>query len=84
VSPRTFIIAYFALLFLLHQDFWWRNDPRLVFGILPVSLAYHVAWTILIAAGWLFVAKFCWPRGLDEPPRPRSAADHPNPEHPAR
>lgn len=76
---RTLILGLFVLLFLLHQDFWWRDDPRLVLGILPVSLAYHVVWTLLVAGGWFLVTKFCWPHELDEVPlgaraaRPQSA-----------
>ena len=57
------------LLFVLHQDFWWKNDPTLVFGFLPISLAYHVVWTLLVALGWFLVGKFCWPEGLDEEPK---------------
>ena len=51
--------------FVLHQDFWWKGDATLVFGFLPVSLAYHVGWTLLVALGWFWVGKYCWPAGLD-------------------
>lgn len=79
-SKRTLILGLFVVLFILHQDFWWRDDPSLVSGILPVSLAYHVIWTLLVAFGWWLVARFCWPQELDEKPplvpasRPTSAA----------
>ncbi len=63
---KTIIAVYFVLLFILHQDFWLKNDPRLVLGFLPVSLAYHVVWTLLVAFGWFLVGKFCWPQQLDE------------------
>jgi hypothetical protein len=66
MSKRTLIIAFFILLLVLHQDFWWRDNPALVFGILPISLAYHVAWTLLVAVAWFLVTKFCWPDALDE------------------
>jgi hypothetical protein len=68
MSKRTLIAGLFVLLFILHQDFWWKNDPRLVLGVLPVSLAYHVVWTLLVAFGWFLVTKFCWPVDLDEKP----------------
>jgi hypothetical protein len=72
MSKRALILTFFLLLFVLHQDFWWKNDPRLVLGFLPVSLAYHIVWTLLVALGWFLVGKFCWPRGLDdEDPAPR-------------
>lgn len=60
------IVAYFVVLFFLHQDFWWKNDATLVGGVLPISLAYHIVWTLLVAVGWFFVGKFCWPKNLDD------------------
>ena len=34
-----------ATLYLLHQDFWfWRSARPLLFGFLPVGLAYHAAY----------------------------------------
>jgi hypothetical protein len=68
MSKGVLITAYFVVLFVLHQDSWWKADPRLVFGVLPVSLAYHVGWTLLVAFGWWLVAKFFWPHKLDEEP----------------
>ena len=73
MSKRSLIVGFFVLLFVLHQDVWWKNDPTLVLGVLPISLAYHVVWTLLVALGWFLVCKFCWPHVLDEvPPRPDS------------
>lgn len=73
MSKRSLIVGFFVLLFILHQDFWWKNDPTVVLGILPISLAYHVVWTLLVALGWFLVCKFCWPHALDEiPPGPQS------------
>jgi hypothetical protein len=65
VSQRTLITAGFVLLFFLHQDFWWKDAPTLVLGILPVSLAYQVVWTLFVAGGWLLVAKQAWPDEFD-------------------
>lgn len=55
-----------VLLAVAHQDFWWRDDAHLVFGILPVSLAYHIGWTTLVAVGWYLVVRCCWPHDLAE------------------
>ena len=66
MSKGTLIAGFFVLLFVLHQDFWWKDDARLVGGVLPISLAYHVVWTLLVAFGWFLVAKFCWPKKLDD------------------
>src|SRR4029450_1817965 len=40
-----------AVLYVLHQDIWfWRTAHPLVFGFLPIGLAYHGAYCILAAA----------------------------------
>ena len=53
--------------FLLHQDFWnWRKAGPLVFGCLPVGLAYHAAYAILAAIMMAVLVKFAWPKELDE------------------
>jgi hypothetical protein len=83
MSKRSLIAGLFVILFVLHQDFWWKNDPKLVLGILPVSLAYHVFWTLLVALGWFLVTKFCWPHWLDEEPR-RTPATGPDAERAPR
>ena len=70
MSKRTLIILFFLLLLVLHQDFWWRSDATLVLGVLPISLAYHMVWTLLVAVGWFLVTKFCWPHALDREDSP--------------
>jgi len=51
--------------FLLHQDFWnWQNGG-LVFGYLPVGLAYHAAYAIAAAGLMAVLVKFAWPAELD-------------------
>ncbi len=64
---RLFILLYMIALFVLHQDFWLKDDASLLFGFLPASLAYHMAYTVLAAFGWLLVVKFAWPKFADEP-----------------
>ena len=42
--------ALVTLLYALHQDVWfWREARPLVFGVLPVGLFYHAAYTVLTA-----------------------------------
>jgi surface polysaccharide O-acyltransferase-like enzyme len=53
-------------MFLLHQDCWnWRKS-ELVFGFLPLGLAYHAGYAILAAVLMAVLVKFAWPRELDE------------------
>ena len=79
MSKRTLILLFFLLLLVLHQDFWWRSDATLVFGVLPVSLAYHIVWTLLVAVGWFLVTKFCWPHALDDEAS-KGASSHQKPQ----
>ena len=49
----------------LHQDFWnWDNDA-LVFGFMPVGLAYHAGYSIVAACLWGFAIKFVWPHDIE-------------------
>ena len=64
------------LVFVLHQDFWfWRSARPLVFGFLPVGLAYHAAYTLGISGLMLYMVRRHWPGHLEadpsEPPGPR-------------
>lgn len=63
---KALVISLVVLLAVLHQDFWWWDDVEpLVFGFLPIGLAWHVG--ISLAAGftgWLAV-RYCWPEALE-------------------
>ena len=65
---NKFVLGLLVLgVFLLHQDFWnWRKSEPLVFGCLPVGLAYHAAYAILAAIMMALLVKFAWPKELDE------------------
>ncbi len=53
-------------LYALHQDVWFWNDATpLVFGVLPIGLFYHVAYTIVTAVVMAVLVKTCWPSHLD-------------------
>jgi hypothetical protein len=63
---KKFLLSSLILaVFLLHQDFWnWKN-AGLVFGFLPVGLAYHAAYAIVAACLMAVLVKFAWPAELD-------------------
>jgi hypothetical protein len=63
-SPIVFGI--FIFLALAHQDFWFWDDPSLVFGFMPVTLFYHAAYSLVAATFWALVIKFSWPSDLEE------------------
>ena len=59
-----------AVLYALHQDFWfWREARPLVFGFLPIGLFYHAAYTVATSALMLVLVRSCWPAHLEDRPR---------------
>jgi len=58
-AVRVALYGALAALYALHQDAWFRHDPRIVLG-LPVGLAYHVAYCVAAS-----LVKLAWPAGLE-------------------
>ena len=57
--------ALVALLYVLHQDFWfWRDARPLVLG-LPIGLFYHAAFTVACAIVMWLLVKRAWPAHLE-------------------
>lgn len=64
---KKLVYALIVLLAVLHQDFWWwDNIEPLVFGFIPIGLAYHALVSILAAVLWALAIRYCWPKHLDE------------------
>jgi hypothetical protein len=58
--------ALVVLLYALHQDVWlWREARPLVFGVLPVGLFYHAAYTVLTAVSLWVLVGLVWPHHLE-------------------
>lgn len=56
-----------AALYLLHQDAWfWREARPLVFGFLPVGLAYHAAYCVAVTLLMWMLTRVAWPAHLEE------------------
>ena len=63
---RLLLSVVVALLYLLHQDFWfWREARPLVFGFLPIGLAYHGAYCIAVALLMWTLTRVAWPEHLE-------------------
>ena len=63
---KTAAAVLLAVLYLLHQDVWfWRDARPLVFGVLPIGLFYHAAFTVAISLVLLVVIRLIWPSHLD-------------------
>ncbi len=55
--------------YVLHQDVWfWQAARPLVFGFLPVGLAYHAAYCVLVAILMSVLTVVAWPAHLDRDP----------------
>lgn len=72
-----------AVVYLLHQDFWnWRKVEPLVFGFLPIGLAYQAGYSILAAIMMAVLVKFAWPKHLENvEPKDADRKDHPEGGH---
>ncbi len=76
---KCLVFLLIALVYAAHQDLWnWRKTD-LVFGFLPIGLAYHAAYSIGASVLMAVLVKFAWPKNLDEhePASPESPDRHP-------
>ena len=55
-----------VILLIIHQDFWFWNDDRLVFGFMPIGLFYHACISISAAIVWFLATQFAWPAELEQ------------------
>jgi hypothetical protein len=66
----TLLALAIATLYALHQDIWfWRTAQPLVFGFLPIGLAYHAAYCVVAAALMWILTRVAWPSHLEEDAR---------------
>jgi hypothetical protein len=65
-SKVLLLTLMMVVVYLLHQDFWnWTKAEPLVFGFLPIGLAYHAGYSILAAIMMSILVAFAWPRHLE-------------------
>ena len=66
---RSLLVVAVAGLYALHQDVWfWREARPLVFGFLPVGLAYHAGYCVLVALLMWWLTRTAWPGHLEDMP----------------
>jgi hypothetical protein len=51
-------------LLILHQDNWFWESDRLVFGFMPIALFYHACISLAAGAVWFLATRVAWPRDL--------------------
>jgi hypothetical protein len=61
------LVLLVVALYLLHQDVWlWHAAEPVLFGVLPVGLAYHVVYSIVVAGVMWLLVRFAWPSHLED------------------
>lgn len=67
MRKKILLGVFLVGVYLLHQDFWnWRKIEPLVFGFLPIGLAYHAGYSILASLTMAVLVKYAWPAELDQ------------------
>ena len=63
---RLLLGAVVAALYLLHQDVWfWGQARPLLFGFLPVGLAYHAGYCLAVSLLMWTLTRVAWPAHLE-------------------
>jgi len=57
--------ALWLAMMVVHQDFWFWNETTLVFGVLPIGLAYQAGYSLLAAAVMAAIVRLAWPASLE-------------------
>lgn len=72
------LLALVTAVYVLHQDFWnWQRIEPLLFGFLPVGLAYHLGYSMLATLMMVVLVRFAWPTHLEKyEPRETSVTNH--------
>ena len=55
-----------GLLAVLHNDLWWWDDNTLVFGFMPIGLAFHAMYSVIAAGLWVLAIRIAWPHELEK------------------
>ena len=58
--------GFVIVLAIVHYDFWFWHDTTLVFGFMPIGLAFHALISVLAGVAWWLVAKYAWPSWVEE------------------
>lgn len=62
---KWLLIVMVAAVYAVHQDFWNWESRELVFGVLPVGLAYHAFYSLLAAGMMAVLVRLAWPTQLE-------------------
>jgi hypothetical protein len=70
MASRWLLALLVAVFYGLHQDIWfWREARPLVFGVLPIGLFYHAAYTLCVSGLVWILIRAAWPVHLEHEER---------------
>ena len=66
VANKLLLTLAVLILYALHQDVWfWRTARPLLFGFLPVGLAWHGAYCLAVSLLMWWLTRVAWPAHLE-------------------
>jgi hypothetical protein len=63
---KFLLFLMIVAIYVLHQDSWNWSSTDVVFGFLPIGLAYHAGYSILAAVMMAILVKCAWPGHLEQ------------------
>ena len=64
-SVKNLLYLVIVVLYLLHNDLWFWNNPTLILGI-PVGLFYHALYCLAASVMLFLLIKFAWPNFIED------------------
>ena len=58
---RYVVWGMIVALLIAHQDNFLGNNDTLVWGFMPIGLAYHAGISLIAGFVWYLATRFCWP-----------------------
>ena len=75
-TKNLLLLLLVCAVYLLHQDLWnWKKASPLIFGFLPIGLAYQAGYSFLAAVTMAILVKFAWPSHLENVQPENEAAE---------
>lgn len=68
-SGALLIAGLVIVLLILHQDNWLWNNDTLLFGFMPIGLAWHAGISMAASFTWFLATRIAWPLDEEEPQR---------------
>ena len=60
------LALWIVVMIFLHHDTWNWTNKELVFGFLPMGLAYHIFYALLASFSMWLLVRFAWPKHLED------------------